>query len=193
MDITRDREDIENRIGKKRMKHVLRVADYAKELAKIYGQDQDKAYIAGFYHDCMKIRDLDQIKAAAKEAGLAWTEEFDQAPQIVHSYLGGLVAKDRYGIEDQDILNAITYHTTGRAGMTDLEKIIYLADYAEPKRNFPGVDQAREEIKESLNLAMFQSLNRTIKHLIDQDAYISPKSIDARNDFLKKVTHGKIY
>lgn len=193
MDITRDKEEIQDRIGKKRMAHVLRVADYAKDLAVQYGQDPEKAYIAGFYHDCMKIKDLDLLKKAARDLGLEWTEEFNQAPQLVHGFLGALAAEKIYGIQDRDILNAIAYHTTGRAGMNDLEKIIYLADYAEPMRNFDGVDQARKEIKEDLDQAMYQALNRTIQYLIKENSYITLKSLEARNDFLKKVNHGKIY
>lgn len=193
MDITRDKEEIQRRIGQKRMDHVLRVADYAKDLAVHYGLDPEKAYLAGFYHDCMKIRDLDLLKKAARDLGLEWTEEFDQAPQVVHGLLGALAAEKMYGVRDRDILNAIAYHTTGRAGMTDLEKIIYLADYAEPMRDFDGVDQVRKEIKEDLDQAMYQALNRTIQYLIEKNSYITIKSLEARNDFLKKVTHGKIY
>lgn len=175
------------------MAHSLRVADFAKSLALKYNQDPDKAYLAGFYHDCMKIRDKDQLKKEAEAYGLAWTAEFEEAPQVVHGFLGALVAEKRYGIQDQDILNAIRYHTTGRPGMSDLEKIIYLADYAEPERNFDGVEEARKDISKSLDLAMLKSLNRTLKFLIDKNIYMTSQSVEARNDFLKKVQDGKIY
>lgn len=192
MDIIKHKKEIQDRIGKKRMAHSLRVADFAKSLALKYKQDPDKAYLAGFYHDCMKIRDKDQLKKEAEAYGLAWTAEFEAAPQVVHGFLGALVAEKRYGIQDQDILNAIRYHTTGRPGMSDLEKIIYLADYAEPERNFDGVEEARKDISKGLDLAMLKSLNRTLKFLIDKNIYMTSQSVEARNDFLKKVDNGKI-
>lgn len=187
-------KEIEERIGEKRMKHSLRVADMARDLAIKYGEDPEKAYIAGYYHDCMKIRDKDQLKKAAKDYGLEWTEDFDRAPQLVHSFLGAKVAEKRYGIKDPEILSAMAYHTTGKPSMTGLEKIIYLADYGEPMRNFKGVDQARDLIFKDLDAAMLYALNQTIRFLLDKESYITPLSVQARNDFLiKEKTHGQVF
>ena len=110
-------KEIRERIGEKRFLHTLRVRDTALELAKIHGVDQEKAEVAGFLHDCAKIRDYEKLMKAAKENKLLLTKEMLKAPQIIHSYLGALYARDLYGIEDEEILNAITYHTTGRANL----------------------------------------------------------------------------
>ena len=104
-----------------------------------------------------------------------------KAPQIIHSYLGALFAREFYGIDDEDILNAITYHTTGRANMSDLEKIIFLADYIEPLRNFDGVERARELANKDLDAAMYFALNNTLKFLVERDNYIVVETVLARN------------
>lgn len=174
-------KEIRDRIGEKRFLHTLRVRDTAIELAKIHGVDQEKAEVAGFLHDCAKIRDHEELIKAAKKSGLLLTKEMQKAPQIIHSYLGALYARDLYGIEDEDILNAITYHTTGRANMSDLEKIIFLADYIEPMRNFDGVEKARQLAKKDLDEAMYFALNNTLNFLVKHDTYIVPTTVTARN------------
>ena len=179
-------KEIRDRIGEKRFLHTLRVRDTALELAKIHGVDQEKAEVAGFLHDCAKIRDHEDLIKAAKKSGLLLTKEMQKAPQIIHSYLGAIYARDLYGIEDEEILNAISYHTTGRANMSDLEKIIFLADYIEPMRNFDGVERARELAREDLDAAMYFALNNTLKFLVDHDTYIVPTTVTARN-FYKEL------
>ncbi|MDU5807149.1 MAG: bis(5'-nucleosyl)-tetraphosphatase (symmetrical) YqeK [Peptoniphilus harei] len=174
-------KEIRDRIGEKRFLHTLRVRDTAIELAKIHGVDQEKAEVAGFLHDCAKIRDHEELIKAAKKSGLLLTKEMHKAPQIIHSYLGALYAREFYGIEDENILNAITYHTTGRANMSDLEKIIFLADYIEPMRNFDGVEKARQLAKKDLDEAMYFALNNTLNFLVKHDTYIVPTTVTARN------------
>ncbi|NMW85583.1 HD domain-containing protein [Peptoniphilus sp. AGMB00490] len=178
--------EIRKRIGEKRFLHTIRVRDTSIELAKIYHVDVEKAEVAGFLHDCAKIKDKDCLIKKAKENGLLLTREMQKAPQIIHSYLGALFANKFYGIEDEDILNAIAYHTTGRANMSDLEKIIFLADYIEPMRNFDGVEKARELAKKDLDAAMYFALNNTLKFLVERDRYIVPMTVLARN-FYKEI------
>lgn len=180
-DLKKFEKEIEDRIGEKRFLHTKRVEEVALELAKIHGVDQEKAEIAGFLHDCAKIRDKDELLKAAKENKLLLTKEMQKAPQIIHSHLGAVFAEEVYGIEDREILNAIKYHTTGRANMTDLEKIIFLADYIEPKRNFDGVEKARELAKKDLDSAMYFALNNTLKFLVEKDSYIVLETVKARN------------
>ena len=96
------------------------------------------------------------------------------------AYIAGWV----HGIDDKDIKSAIFYHTTGRTNMTLLEKIIFLADYIEPSRDFPGVDTIRKLAEKDLNQAVLSAYNSTIKHLIDQDAYIYDLTFLGRNDMV---------
>ena len=150
-DLKKFESEICERIGEKRYLHTIRVRDVAIDLANIYGVD------------------------------LLITEEMKRAPQIIHSHLGRVMAKNLYGIDDEDILNAISYHTTGRPNMSDLEKIIFLADYIEPMRNFDGVDVARKLAKKDLDSAMYFALNNTLKFLVEKDKYIVVETVLARN------------
>ncbi|RVU54915.1 bis(5'-nucleosyl)-tetraphosphatase (symmetrical) YqeK [Anaerosphaera multitolerans] len=185
-------EDIINRIGEKRFKHTLRVVDTAKELAQIYGADLEKTKIAAYYHDCAKIKDYDKLIEECRKYDLKLTKEMKAAPQIIHSYLGAIIAEKKYGVKDKEILNAIRYHTTGRESMTLLEKIVFLADYIEPMRNFNGVERARELAKVNLDNAVYFSLNNTLSHLCKSNDYIVLDTVKARN-FILEMEDGKIF
>ncbi len=191
-DLKKYENEIRERIGEKRFLHTIRVKDTAVKLAKIHDVDVEKAEIAGFLHDCAKIRDKKDLIKAAKENDLLLTKEMMKAPQIIHSYLGALFAREFYGIDDEDILNAITYHTTGRANMSDLEKIIFLADYIEPLRNFDGVERARELANKDLDAAMYFALNNTLKFLVERDNYIVVETVLARN-YYKEMNIWKLF
>lgn len=180
-----DESDIINRIGLKRFNHCIRVADTAYELAEIHNVDKEKAYIAGLYHDCGKIRDLEVAKSEFKKAGLELNDDLINSPQIIHQYYGRYLAEKKYGIKDKDILNAICYHATGRENMTDIEKIVFLADYIEPMRNFKDVENARILSKENLDKAMLYALDRTIEYLIAKGQYIGIETIISRNFFIR--------
>lgn len=191
-DLKKYEKEIRERIGEKRFLHTIRVKDTAINLAKIHGVDEEKAEVAGFLHDCAKIKDKEELIKTAKENKLLLTKDMLKAPQIIHSYLGALFAREFYGIDDEDILNAITYHTTGRANMSDLEKIIFLADYIEPMRNFDGVEKARELANKDLDAAMYFALNNTLKFLVERDSYIVLETIIARN-FYKEMDTWKLF
>lgn len=180
-------DEIKKRIGEKRFLHTIRVRDTAIELAKIYSVDIEKAAIAGFLHDCAKIRDIDLLKKEAIKFGLKMNSEFEKAPQIIHSYLGAIFAEQLYKVKDEDILNAIKYHTTGRENMSNLEKIIFLADSIEPMRNYDDVSQLRTLSKLDLNQAMYFSLNATLKMLTEKNAHIVIDTVFARNFYREMV------
>lgn len=184
--------EIKSRIGEKRFLHTLRVAETAVELAEIHGIDSEKAKIAGLLHDCAKIKDINLLKLEAKKYDLLLTQDMMRAPQIIHSHLGAILANRLYGIDDEDILNAIAYHTTGRPNMSELEKIIFLADYIEPKRNFPGVEKARELARENLDKAMYFALNNTLKFLVEEDNFIATETVHARN-FYWEMNNWKLF
>lgn len=180
-------DEIKQRIGEKRFLHTLRVKDTCVKLAKYYSVDINKAAVAGFLHDCAKIRDINLLKQEAKKFGLKMNLEFERAPQIIHSYLGAIFAEKFYNIKDEDILNAIKFHTTGRENMSDLEKITFLADSIEPMRNFDGVVELRKLSKKDLNQAMYFSLNNTLKMLIEKNSYIVIETVLARNFYREMV------
>lgn len=186
-DILEYEDEIKNRIGEKRFQHTLRVRDTAIKLAKIHSVDEEKAQVAGFLHDCAKIRDIELLKQKSQEYGLEIKGDLEKAPQVIHAHLGSILAKELYNVNDEDILNAIKYHTTGRENMSDLEKIIFLADSTEPMRNFEGVEKLRQLSVKDLDMAMYYSLNSTIKMLADKNVYIVMDSIRARNFYREMV------
>lgn len=121
----------------KRMPHVLGTEQEAVRLAERYGADVTKARIAALLHDCTKKLDMDEQLALCKKYHIPLDELEQKALKLLHSKTGAAIARDVFAVDD-DVYNAIMYHTTGKPDMTLLEKIIYLADYIEPTRDFPG-------------------------------------------------------
>lgn len=179
-------DDIQEQIGEKRTNHSKRVAKEAIILSKRFNLSikDDKIYLAGLIHDCAKIRDREKLLSLSKEYNILLNELLLDNVELIHSDLGSKIAKYKYNILDEDILNAIKYHTTGRENMSNLEKIIFLADYIEPVRNFEGVVNVRELSYRDLDLAIIKSIDQTILFLINNDKTISQDSITCRNYLL---------
>lgn len=184
--------DIINRIGIKRFEHSVRVSEEAIKLAKHYKIDYEKARIAGLYHDCAKIRDLDLLLKTAGEYELIISHDMHYSPQIIHAFLGAEIALKKYNIDDQEILDAMRYHTTGRKNMSMLEKIIYLADVIEPMRNFDGVEELRSIVYANIDDAMVKNLTDTIMLLAQKNNHIATLTFEARN-YLLEMKNGKIF
>lgn len=168
-------------IGINRYKHSIRVRDTAVELAKKHDCDVKKASLAGLLHDCGKYYDKDYLFKLAFEFGIMADESLITNKHIIHAHLGAKIAEKEYKVDDREILYAIHYHTTGRENMTKLEKIVYLADYVEPKRKFQGIDQVRQLAYEDIDLAMLKALEDTIYHLLSTSRLIHIDTIKARN------------
>ncbi|MBC8061106.1 MAG: bis(5'-nucleosyl)-tetraphosphatase (symmetrical) YqeK [Clostridiaceae bacterium] len=168
----------------KRYEHSLAVRDSAVLLAKKYKVDEDKARLAGLIHDCAKDLKDEEILNLARGQGFEISEVCYKSPQILHGLVGAIVAKDIFKVTDDEILNAITYHTTGRGNMTSLEKIIYLADFIEPNRNFPGVEVLRDLAFKDLEKALFLAFDNTINFVILKGELLHPDTVIARNDII---------
>ncbi|MDO5037197.1 MAG: bis(5'-nucleosyl)-tetraphosphatase (symmetrical) YqeK [Tissierellia bacterium] len=182
-DLDRILKEAKDRIGPKRFAHNQRVAKTARDLALTHGLDPDRAYLAAILHDIAKTKDLDQLKALAQAYQVDWTPEFDRMPQIAHGFIGAQMARMDLGLEDEEILGAIAYHTTGREAMSQLEKLVYLADYIEPGRDFPGVDKARDLAKKDLDQAMVYALTRTLGFLLQEKIEIALDTVRAWNSY----------
>lgn len=167
-----------------RFKHSLSVRDTAVKLAKMYSVNVDKARIAGLVHDCAKNMSDEEILALVKKKSIVIDEISLKAPQLLHGVAGALVAETVFGIHDTEILDAISYHTTGRRNMTLLDKIIYIADYVEPLRNFDGVDKLRKSVQNDLNEALLLCCNNTINYVISKGELLHQNTVDVRNDLL---------
>ncbi|WP_123052953.1 bis(5'-nucleosyl)-tetraphosphatase (symmetrical) YqeK [Clostridium sp. JN-1] len=167
-----------------RYEHSLSVRDTAVKLAEIYGADIEKARIAGLSHDCAKNMSNDDLLSIALSHNINVDNVYKENPKLLHGFIGAVVAKEKMGIEDEEILSSIAYHTTGKRDMNLLEKIIYIADYVEPLRNFPGVDNLRKEVTYDLNKAMLMAFNNTIKYVIEKEQLLHVNTIEGRNYIL---------
>ena len=182
------KEKILEDIGEKRYNHSLRVAKTASSLAEIYGLDEEKAYLAGVLHDCAKYNEKKYIdKLDIDISNYPVSSETDP---VLHSFLGAELAKKVYNINDEDLLSAISFHTTGKANMSKLEKIIFIADAIEPARDFKGIEDIRKESVVNLDETMLMLLDSSIKFLISKKSTINPLSIEARN-YLIEEKNGK--
>ena len=162
----------------KRINHVLGCRDTAVELAKIWGADETDAARAGLLHDITKVLDGPLQLTLCDAYGTILDKFGKDYPKTLHALTGSLVAQRIFG-ENEAVVSAIRSHTTGKAGMNTLEKIIYVADYMEPNRDFLGVNKLRHLAKTDLDGAMKLGLEMTMAHLARQGSAVSPESLEA--------------
>lgn len=177
---------IEKNFSEKRKIHTEGVRKTAIVLAEKYGADVDKAELAALFHDMYRGVSEDVLNYYIKHLNL--DKKYLNNCNLVHSKIAAVIMKRDYHIEDEDIINAVSYHTTGRPGMSLLEKIIYIADAIEPNRNYPGVEALREAAKHDLNEACLLSLTRTIEYVQGQGNYLDQDTLLARDYFMKYTT-----
>ncbi len=161
-----------------RVAHVLGCRDTAVELAKHWGADETDAARAGILHDITKAIDGPLQLTLCEAYGKILSDFSRRYPKTLHALTGSLVAKRIFG-ENEAVVSAIEHHTTGKADMNLLEKIIYVADYMEPNRNFPGVERLRELAFTDIDAALKLGLEMTLEHLKRQGAEVSPESREA--------------
>ena len=177
-------EKVKSLLPEKRWQHVLRVVDMAKKLARIHGINSQKAEIAAYLHDVSKFFTLEEMK------NFVWTYEQlkdYQIGELLHGFAGAIYAKKEFQIDDEDILNGIRYHTVGRRGMSQIEKIVYLADAIEEGRDYEGVQEIRELAYKNLDKAILMEANHKIKYLIDIGVVLHPNTVEMRNWILKVI------
>lgn len=172
-------------IGEKRFNHSIRVMETALRLAEKYNCDIKQVKIAALLHDCAKYLDKLYLLKMANDFDIILDNVMRETPELIHGPLGAKIAEKEYNIKDIDILNAIEFHTTGRENMTLLDKIIYISDYVEPGRNFPGVGEVRDLAFNNLNDSILLAMNNTIRFLVDQNSLIHLNTIRARNYLIK--------
>ncbi|QRG69521.1 bis(5'-nucleosyl)-tetraphosphatase (symmetrical) YqeK [Brevibacillus choshinensis] len=169
----------------KRYTHTLGVADSARKLAVRYGADPEKAELAGYLHDYCKCWPVDKMFEILVRHDMP-TDLLEGEKELWHAFAGAIVIQTDLGIMDPEILQAVRYHTTGRAGMTLLEKVVCVADYIEPNRNFPGVEQIRELAEKDLDAALALALGGTMQFLIEKQKTVFPLTLLAYNDLISR-------
>lgn len=166
-ELNRLRKTMEKKLEPKRYEHTLGVAYTAANLAMIYGEDIDKALTAGMLHDCAKCMSHSRQAAVCTQnhVALSEAEAMENSP-LLHAKAGSVLARTKYQIRDEDILNAIRYHTTGRPNMSLLEKIVYIADYIEPgRKHAQNLPQVRRLAYQDLDAALRKILEDTLAYL----------------------------
>ena len=184
VNLTLDRleEVVVSLLNPNRVNHVLGCRDTAARLAKIWGEDEVDAMRAGLLHDITKALDGPLQLTLCAAYGTILDKFGKDYPKTLHALTGSLVAERIFG-ENSAVVSAIRSHTTGKAGMNMLEKIIYVADYMEPNRNFPGVEKLRHLAETDLDAAMKLGLEMTMEHLARQGSSVSPESLEALASF----------
>jgi len=179
-------EAVRAQMPEKRWNHTLGVMETAVVLANRFGADPAKADLASILHDVAKYWPVDRMAMLMRENGLD-AELLQEDKELWHAPVGAFVAEREYGVEDADVLNAIRYHTSGRVGMSKLEKVVCLADYMEPGRSFPGVDKIRELAEHSLERALLAGFDSTVAFLLEKGKRILPLTVLARNDLITRM------
>lgn len=174
-------------LSEKRFKHILGVAKTARVLAEKWGADSDKAFLAGLVHDCAKEIPLNEAVERLTKSGYSPDEIELRSPALLHAPLGAVVAREVFGILDKDVLNSVTFHTTGRPEMSLLEKIIYVADFTEPGRIYPEAEEIRELSYIDIDKAVLKETDMVIKFTVDRGRAIHPATVITRNYYLKLI------
>lgn len=172
------------RISGERLQHVYRVVATARELSDQFGAPSEKAEAAALMHDWARSEAEETLLQEAERLNLITDPSEQQQPLLLHGPVAAAWLRSKGLIADDDVLNAVRWHTTGRASMSLLEKIIWLADYIEPGRNFFGVEQVRAAARTELDVAMLLGLEQTIAFVLKQGWPLHLASVQARDWFL---------
>lgn len=178
------------RLCAKRYQHSLNVADEALRLALHYGEDTEKAYQAGLLHDICKDEAPEQQLQRMLDSVIIWDDKALMQPPLWHSLTGAIFIRDELNITDEDMINAVKYHTSARAGMSKLEQIVYLADLTSADRTYRDIDQMRSLADESLEDAMLYALQFCIGDLVTHAAPIVNDTIEAYHEYALRGKNG---
>lgn len=175
-------EALKARLSPEAFAHSERVAETAASLATIYAADPEEARLAGLLHDWDRERDRGEILEAAKDAGISVTSTDVAKPRLLHAETGAAsLVEELPGLPDS-VLSAVARHTLGDVEMSDLDRIVYIADMIEPGRDFPGVDDLREAVGSvSLNALFALCYRHTLLYLIEEGRPIHPRTVDVWN------------
>ena len=180
------RKKLDKALTSKRYTHTLGVAGCAASLAMAHGADIEKANLAGMLHDCAKCIDIQKQFKLCKKYNIELSEAEKQSTALIHAKLGAYIAKNSYGVEDEEVLSAIRWHTTGKPEMTLLEKIVYIADYIEPgRRDIPRLDEIRKMAFKDIDETMVIVLKSCLEYLESKNAPIDPVTQETYDYYVK--------
>ncbi|CDF02330.1 MAG TPA: bis(5'-nucleosyl)-tetraphosphatase (symmetrical) YqeK [Ruminococcus sp.] len=176
---------LKERLSKKRFNHSVNVAEESRILAELYGEDPEKAFFAGLLHDICKEEDAEVQRQMAEKSGLSVLREELESRPLLHGIAGAYFVKTEFGIKDIDIINAIRFHTVGRAGMSKLEEIVYLADLVSADRDYKDVDKMRKIVHTDLDSAMLEGLKFSLESVLKKGGYIPMYTLEGYNFYTR--------
>ena len=182
-------EYIERNMTEKRKNHTYAVAEEAKKLSARYGEDMEKAELAALFHDFFRGVSEKALNGYVRQLGL--DPVYLNNCNLAHSKIAAVIMERDYHVKDAEILNAVSFHTTGRQNMSKLEKIIYLADAIEPNRIYPGVDEIRAMAYEDLDKACLLSLEHSIEYVNCRGLYLDRDTVMARDSLIEEINKNK--
>ena len=182
------RSYIEKNFSEKRKIHTDGVLETALKLAEIYGENPKKAEIAALFHDMYRGVSENSLNYYVKHLGLE--KKYINNANLAHGKIAAIIMERDFEVTDRDIINAVSYHTTGRAGMSTLEKIIYIADAVEPNRYYPGVEEIRAMAFEDLDKACYMSMKSTENFVKSAGKFLDPETVLAR-EYLENIINNK--
>lgn len=184
MDLKQAKELVRSRLSDKRYEHTINVKKMAVKLAKHYGTDPEQAALAALLHDAAKELPKDEMRAIM-QAYPEYAQGGEARPTPVwHGICAAILARTEWGVTDEAVLSAIACHTAGKAGMTQLDKILYLADMTSAERDWPGVEKLRKLELKDLDAAMLAALKQTNDFVLSQGKPLDPMSKAAYEDIL---------
>lgn len=172
---------LKDNLKQSRYEHSLSVSDTAVKLAQHYNGNICKAKLAGLIHDCAKNMREEELLKIAHKCGVVIDRVCESEPELLHGLCSAYIAKNVMKIYDEEVLQSVICHTTGKKNMSLLEKIIYVADYIEPLRDFEGVEELRKAAYEDIDKALLLAFNNTINYVIVCGGLIHLNTIEARN------------
>ena len=162
--------------------HTKGVQETARKMARCFGEDEEKAALAGLLHDCAKCLSLNKMNKVVKDYPV--DDIMKESKSLLHAAAGRCLAESVYGVTDPEVLSAIRWHTTGKAGMSRLDKIVYLADINEPNRKpFTGIEELRALCMKDLDAAMHYALLMSLRHVSEQGKTLHPDTLDALSEY----------
>lgn len=178
-----EKEDrqLKKMLSEKRYIHSLNTAETAAALARLYGADPNRAYLAGLLHDAAKDLSGEELILRARNAGIKVDKFCLTRPHLLHAVVGAVIAKEQFGLCDEELLSAIANHTMGKPNMTLMEKIIFLADLIEPSREYAGVEDVREAAKTDMDEAIIKAYDGIIAYVLLKREPLHPVTVKARN------------
>ncbi len=193
IDIKAAKEWLGHMLSSERLEHSVGAYEKAVELAEKFQlpqAEQEKAAVAGLLHDAAKLMTPGELISYCENHGLHIDAVDRETPQTLHPFVGAELVRHQFDLHDEDVLNAIRYHTTGRAGMSWVEKLVYISDKIEGNTRNPlyiqkMTSQLNFKDPQTIDITMLYILDSTIRFLMEKHQIIHPRTVEARNDFIK--------